>query len=53
MEEDNKKKDLEIKGYQQDIEKLKSQKNKILKELNQVKDSSKLKIEDLIPTKEH
>lgn len=49
LEEDQKKKDAEIKRLNEDNLRLKNQKNKLLKDL---KENDKLRVEDLIPTKE-
>ena len=55
MEEENAKKDAEIKKQGEDIVKLKNQKNKLLKDFNAEKEQNKekLKVEDLIPTRDH
>lgn len=55
LEEENAKKDAEIKKQGEDIVKLKNQKNKLLKDFNAEKEQNKekLKVEDLIPTRDH
>ena len=56
LEEDSKLKDLELKKREDDIVKLKTQKNKLLKEVQTQKQAIEVKdkftIDDLIPTKE-
>ena len=52
LEEENKKKDVEIKIHQDEITKLKAQKSKLNKEIKEREKDNKLKLDDLIPTKE-